>query len=224
VTSGAAGRLSSGELYLAMEGLEGETLAQRFGRAGLNVEETVVLGLRLAEALGFAHARGVIHRDLKPANVLVRMREQEVTAYLTDFGIARLADSDHNLTAAGVAVGTPSYMAPELHTGSPASQQTDIYSLGCLLWATLVGRAPYAGDTDYQLVQAHLSGPIRYAFSTIRTRSSRSVNSARQPSRSWMPCRNSVSSCIVSPVQRSVVTGPGSGAGPSRGSRPLPRP
>jgi serine/threonine-protein kinase len=83
-------------------------------------------------------------------------------AYLGDFGIARQLDHEATVThATGTGtVGTPSYMAPELHTGGSAGVQSDIYSLGCLLWATLSGRAPYTGTSEYQIVSAHLEQPI----------------------------------------------------------------
>jgi serine/threonine-protein kinase len=119
---------------------------------------------QISAGLADAHASGLVHRDIKPANVLLRIRGQEVSAYLADFGIARRTDVDPNLnqtlSTQGFAVGTPSYMAPELHTGGRPSTATDVYSLGCLLWAALVGSAPYAGTTGYQLVSAHVTAAI----------------------------------------------------------------
>jgi serine/threonine-protein kinase len=119
---------------------------------------------QVAAGLADAHAVGLVHRDIKPANVLLRIRGEEVSAYLADFGIARRIDIDpalsRTLTTQGFAVGTPAYMAPELHTGGTPGTTTDVYALGCLLWAALVGRAPYGGTTDYQLVSAHVSAPV----------------------------------------------------------------
>lgn len=119
---------------------------------------------QVATGLADAHAAGLVHRDIKPANVLLRIRGEDVSAYLADFGIARRIDIDptlsQTLTTQGFAVGTPSYMAPELHTGGTPGTTTDVYALGCLLWAALVGRAPYGGTTDYQLVSAHVSAPV----------------------------------------------------------------
>ena len=101
-----------------------------------------------------------MHRDIKPANVLLRRRQHGLQAYLADFGIARQVGVGDGLTLVGGTVGTPSYMAPELHTGSQAGVASDIYSLGCLLWAAISGAAPYSGTSDYQVVNAHLELPI----------------------------------------------------------------
>jgi serine/threonine protein kinase len=111
---------------------------------------------QVASGLADAHAAGLVHRDIKPANVLLR-RGPRIRAYLCDFGIARALGSD--ATSAGT-VGTPSYMAPELHTGGAAGVESDVYSLGCLLWATLSGRAPYGGTSDYEVVSAHVEQPV----------------------------------------------------------------
>ncbi len=115
---------------------------------------------QVADALVVAHEAGLVHRDIKPANVLLRRRDAELRAYLGDFGIARRITADANLTVAGGTVGTPSYMAPEVHLGASAGPQSDLYALGCLLWATLTGSAPYLGSTDFQVVKAHLEAPV----------------------------------------------------------------
>ena len=112
---------------------------------------------QIASGLADAHAAGLVHRDIKPANVLLRIRTDSVRAYLADFGIARQVNADSNLTMAGVTVGTPTYMAPELHTGGQSGPASDVYSLGCLLWAAVSGHAPYSGTSDYQIVNAHLA-------------------------------------------------------------------
>lgn len=114
---------------------------------------------QVADGLADAHAAGLIHRDIKPANVLLRRRGAGLSAYLADFGIARQVDAS-SLTTAGETIGTPTYMAPELHTGGSAGVTSDVYSLGCLLWAALSGRAPYAGTSDFQIVTAHFEQPI----------------------------------------------------------------
>jgi serine/threonine protein kinase len=111
---------------------------------------------QVASGLADAHAAGLVHRDIKPANVLVR-RGPRIRAYLCDFGIARPLGSEATSTGT---VGTPSYMAPELHTGGTAGVESDVYSLGCLLWATISGRAPYGGTSDYEVVSAHLEQPV----------------------------------------------------------------
>ncbi|MEZ4313249.1 MAG: protein kinase [Polyangiaceae bacterium] len=151
----AAGRLASGELYLAMEWLDGETLAQRFGRAGLSVEETVMLGLRLAEALGFAHARGVIHRDIKPSNIF--LPDQDLTAAkILDFGIARFRNVRSEITRTGVMIGTPGYMSPEQARGDRhIDPRCDVFAFGCVLYKCLTGQNAFRG-TDPLAVMAKI--------------------------------------------------------------------
>ena len=100
-----------------------------------------------------------MHRDIKPGNVMLRKRTGSLQAYLGDFGIARQA-ADRSITQAGGTVGTPSYMAPELHVGGDAGVSTDVYSLGCLLWAALSGRAPYAAGSDFEIMRGHLEAQV----------------------------------------------------------------
>jgi serine/threonine protein kinase len=115
---------------------------------------------QVADGLADAHAAGLVHRDIKPANVLLRRRaDGGLTAYLADFGIARQVGGEATRTSHAT-VGTPSYMAPELHTGGQPGVESDVYSLGCLLWATLTGRAPYAGTSDFEIVTAHREQPV----------------------------------------------------------------
>lgn len=111
---------------------------------------------QVAAGLADAHAAGLVHRDIKPANVLLR-RGPQIRAYLTDFGIARPIGAE--ATATGT-VGTPAYLAPELHTGGTPGVATDVYSLGCLLWATLTGSPPYAGGSDFEVATAHRERPV----------------------------------------------------------------
>jgi serine/threonine-protein kinase len=152
--------VDDGCLYIAAQLIHDGDLGQMLAaygappiRVGLDVMAQV------AEGLADAHAVGLIHRDIKPANVLLRRRENAVHAYLSDFGIARQVGVEHTHTGTST-IGTPSYMAPELHTGGRARVETDVYSLGCLLWATLNGRAPYSGTSEFQIVTAHLEQPV----------------------------------------------------------------
>jgi serine/threonine protein kinase len=152
---------AEGRLYIASQLIPDGDLGQMLHRHGRPPARIAVnLISQVADGLADAHAAGLIHRDIKPANVLLRNRDNQLTAYLGDFGIARRVGADAGLTRAGGAVGTPSYMAPELHLGGEAGPASDIYSLGCLLWATLSGSAPYAGGTDYQVVMAHVENPV----------------------------------------------------------------
>lgn len=140
--------------YIVMELLTGGSLAQLIARQGrLPLDLTVRLFSQIAEALDYAHQQGVVHRDLKPANVLL---DSSHNAFVTDFGIARLADSTA-LTHTGMVMGTPAYMAPELWEGARADARTDIYALGVLLYEMLSGQVPYRAETPYQMMYQHLN-------------------------------------------------------------------
>jgi serine/threonine protein kinase len=113
---------------------------------------------QVADALADAHRAGVVHRDVKPTNVLLRDADTlDMHAYLCDFGIAR-TDSE-GLTAPGSVSGTWSYLAPECGTGAPGTVSSDLYALGCLLWAALTGKAPFGG-TDVEIAIAHQQAPV----------------------------------------------------------------
>jgi eukaryotic-like serine/threonine-protein kinase len=141
----AHGETDTGEPYLVMEWLEGEDLAERLKRGPLTIDEGVTLGLRVAETLGAAHARGIVHRDLKPSNLfLVGGRIDGVK--VLDFGIAWLADTTR-MTETGIVLGTPGYMAPEqTRTGAEIDARADVFSLGCVLFECLTGRQTFTGD------------------------------------------------------------------------------
>jgi tetratricopeptide (TPR) repeat protein len=148
VAHGASGRGDGGERpWLAMEWLEGEDLETRLARQGLTVTETVVLGRRVAEALGVAHGLGVVHRDLKPANLFLVGREVARVKVL-DFGIALgVGAGMTRATRTGLVIGTPGYMAPEQARGEPSvDARVDIFSLGCVLFECLTGRAAFTGE------------------------------------------------------------------------------
>ena len=150
-----------GRLYIATELVDAGDLGRLVQEHGVPPLATALdIIAQVASGLGDAHEAGLVHRDIKPANVLLRRREHGLRAYLADFGIARQVGAGSGLTVVGGTVGTPSYMAPELHTGGRAGVESDIYSLGCLLWAAITGAAPYAGTSDYQIVSAHLEQPI----------------------------------------------------------------
>ena len=136
---------SDGRLFFAMELLAGTTLRDVLSRAGrLDVEQAVRIACALLDALGAAHARGMIHRDVKPENVFLL---EDGHLKLLDFGVAKAvhgAQPQHALTAAGMAVGTPRYMAPEQAQGLAVDARADLYSVGVLLWEMLSGRPPFA--------------------------------------------------------------------------------
>ena len=146
-------------LFIAMHLIDGQDLSAMLGERGtLDPETSLDVAAQVAEGLSDAHAMGLVHRDVKPGNVLVRQRQGQPYVYLCDFGIARSEASMHTRTT-GV-VGSVGYMAPERHRGESADERSDIYSLGCLLWACLSGRAPYAGTSDVQVAIAHLQDPV----------------------------------------------------------------
>ncbi|MFN7805747.1 MAG: protein kinase domain-containing protein [Planctomycetaceae bacterium] len=136
--------------YLVMEWIAGGTLESRLQEGPLPVREAAQLVRQLAQGVGAAHALGLVHRDLKPANVLLEPGPTPV-AKLTDFGLARDLDPGPRLTATGVVLGTPSYMAPEQTGLSPAlgevGPSSDLYGLGAVAYAALVGCPPHQGHS-----------------------------------------------------------------------------
>ncbi|HKV13089.1 MAG TPA: tetratricopeptide repeat protein [Thermoanaerobaculia bacterium] len=150
---GAPGSAEDGVIFLTMELLPGETLAQRLHRAGpLGTEEALPLVRQIAEALHAAHQAGVIHRDLKPGNVMLVETRGATRAVVTDFGLARLETAESagpalTLTAAAAVVGTPAYLAPEQVEGGEITPAVDIYTLGIVLYEILTGTVPFLGDT-----------------------------------------------------------------------------
>ncbi|WP_437479358.1 protein kinase [Sorangium sp. So ce1014] len=134
----------TGEPYLAMEWLSGESLADRLSRQRLSVGECVALARAVADALGAAHARGIVHRDIKPSNLLLVDGAPEKVKLL-DFGIARLSDATAPLTQTAVVIGTPGYMAPEQARAEREvlDARADVFSLGCVLFECLTGQRAF---------------------------------------------------------------------------------
>ncbi len=128
--------------YIVFEYVEGETLKERIRRQGrLPVPEAVAYAIEIARALGAAHARHIVHRDVKPQNVLI---DEEGSAKVTDFGIARTLDEE-GLTADGRVLGTTDYVSPEQALGHRVTGQSDLYSLGIVLYEMLTGEVPVPG-------------------------------------------------------------------------------
>ncbi|MDB4956768.1 MAG: protein kinase [Myxococcales bacterium] len=144
----AHGLTERGEQYLAMEWLDGEDLAARLRREALGAGEAVHLVRRIAEALGAAHARGIVHRDIKPSNLFLVDSNVERVKVL-DFGIAHVQAARDAMTRTGATIGTPGYMAPEQARGSrDLDTRADVFSLGCVLFECLAGQPPFVGDSS----------------------------------------------------------------------------
>lgn len=157
--------LAAGEVlglpYYTMPFVEGESLKERLKRdSRLPIPEALRLASEVANALDYAHRSGIVHRDMKPANILLH----DGHALVTDFGIARaltVSAGESNLTSAGTAIGTPSYMSPEQGMGEPTVDgRTDIYALGCVLFEMLTGSPPYVGTNSQMVIMRHFVDPL----------------------------------------------------------------
>lgn len=144
--------------YLVMPLVQGGTLKHRIKRGAITWQEAVRLVKPVAEALDFAHQRGVIHRDVKPSNILIA---ENGTPMLSDFGVAKVFESEGtaDLTGMAMGVGTPEYMAPEQWTGQ-STPQSDIYSLGVVFYELLTGRKPYTADTPAAVMLMQATEPL----------------------------------------------------------------
>ncbi len=143
-----------GMYYITMEFCEGQSLKHLIqSRGHLPVNVTLTVGKQLCRALEVAHEQGVIHRDIKPQNLIM---EPSGTLKVMDFGIARLASRTDGVTQAGMAIGTPEYMAPEQLLGDKVDFRVDLYSAGCVLFECLTGRTPFVADSPITLVAKQL--------------------------------------------------------------------
>jgi len=157
-----------GLLFYVMPYVEGESVSARIKRdQQLPVEEAIRLCREVADALAYAHGRGIIHRDIKPANVLLSGGH----ALVADFGIARAVGAGDALTATGIAVGTPHYMSPEQASGErEIDARADVYALGAVMYEMLAGEPPFTGPTAQAVLARSLTEaprPLSAARSTV---------------------------------------------------------
>src|SRR3954469_23387667 len=216
-----------GRLFLDMRLVEGVDLAALLRRGRLTAERTVDVLSQIADALDAAHAEGLVHRDVKPSNILLVGRPgpdgMTVTArgvaYLVDFGIARAVDGP-TLSAAGLAMGSSGYMAPERLTGDDWDLRVDVYSLACVLYECLVGNRPFPATSLPAAINAHLNTPpplpsasrpdLPDGFDAVIA-----IGMAKNPQERY------ASAGRLAYAARSLITGrPGSGAFPVPGTRP----
>lgn len=145
-----------GQLYLVVDYVPGGTL-RRWLKGAVPWQEAAKIVVQVAEALDYAHNQGVIHRDVKPNNILMT---RDGRPLLADFGLVKPIQSERRLTASGVMLGTPDYMAPEQAQGLALDGRADIYALGVMLFEMLTGQHPYTGETPMSVVVKHLTEPM----------------------------------------------------------------
>ncbi|HEY8597809.1 MAG TPA: serine/threonine-protein kinase [Thermomicrobiales bacterium] len=145
--------------YLVMPYIKNGTLKDRLEGGTVSPPQMARYLTDVADALDYAHRKGIVHRDVKPANILI---DEHDRAYLGDFGIAKALEGADNLTQTGLGVGTPEYMAPEQAQGR-AEPRSDLYALGIMVYQMLTGRVPYTGNSTVEVLMKHLQEPVPIA-------------------------------------------------------------
>ena len=225
-----------GQHFIAMELLEGQTLAQMVGRQPFPLDQILTLAIQIADALESAHAKGIVHRDIKPANIFVNSRGQ---VKILDFGLAKMeglrrvaADSPttaqpessgrgNDLTVPGVAVGTVLYMSPEQARGQLADARTDLFSVGAVLYQMATGVLPFQGDTSAVIYEAILNRtppPITQVNASMPPEFARIVDKALEKDRSLRYQTATDLKTDLARLKRDVDSG-GRRAGDSSGAR-----
>ncbi len=148
--------MHEGYCYLSMEYIDGHDL--KHAVHGMEIREKIRAVYDIAKALDYAGAKGYVHRDIKPENIM--FHSSDGRAVLMDFGIARAAESDTQVTQAGTAIGTPHYMSPEQAKGKPVDHRSDIYSLGVVLFYILAGHVPFDAESAVAIGIKHITEPI----------------------------------------------------------------
>ena len=157
-----------GRAFYVMPYIEGESLRDLLKREQkLTTAHALQIALEVADALAYAHERGVVHRDIKPENILLSAGH----AVVADFGIARAASAalDENMTQTGIAIGTPAYMSPEQSLGEEIDGRTDIFSLGCVLFEMLTGTVPFRAPNAVALLARKISEPAPRLATVMET-------------------------------------------------------
>src|SRR5207244_12396430 len=141
-----------GSCYFSMKFIEGGQLDEVVRREPMPVRRAVELIVKVARTVHYAHEHHILHRDIKPGNILL---DQEGEPHLTDFGLARLVETESTITRTMEVLGTHSYMAPEQAVGNNAqvTSATDVYGLGAVLYQLLTGHPPFAGGTPFQTIR-----------------------------------------------------------------------
>jgi len=142
-----------GQMFICMAYYEGETLEQKIENGPLDTEEIINIALQIAQGLGKAHENGIVHRDIKPGNIIIT---NDGTAKILDFGLAKLADQVR-ITKTGATIGTVAYMSPEQARGEEVDHQSDIWSLGVVLYEMITGQLPFRGEYNQAVIYSILN-------------------------------------------------------------------
>src|SRR5579859_5463680 len=209
--------------FIVMELISGRSLEAILRDEGpLDAERVAGIGASVADALAAAHAAGIVHRDIKPANLMIA---SDGSVKVLDFGVARAMDTT-TLTQNASVLGTAAYMSPEQALGKPADERSDIYSLGCVLYALLAGHPPFSGDSAAAILNQHVTSAAPPLIANSRT--SRELNAvvlqmlSKSPEERPQPAAQ-VRDRLTPPSESSAATAATERRGRTTATRPLPQ-